>query len=149
APEYLVLSYGDGGDMPAVQLYEGYCYQVAPAPGRTIDRGAARDCDQVHVSQVFRILGPYDATTPDLPLPDPAALRAYGIEACRLQFDALVVGDDRDRLAVTVLVPSAESFTHDTRSTPESAPAFGRRGVHCLLTAVDGSQLTGSRLRAP
>jgi hypothetical protein len=74
-------------------------------------------------------------------------LRDYGAQACRLQFDSLVVGPDRDRLVVTALVPSAESFTRDTRSSPESDPAFGRRSVHCLLTAADGSQLTGSRLR--
>jgi hypothetical protein len=54
----------------------------------------------------------------------------------------LIVGEDKERLAVTALVPSQASF--EFRADPSSS--YSGRNVICLLHAADGSQLTGTRI---
>jgi eukaryotic-like serine/threonine-protein kinase len=143
--EVTTLTYGAGGDMPSFEVTNGFCYLVSPAPGRTIDSGASRTCDAVHDSQVYRALSPY-STDYELPYPGLEGLRDYGTAACRMFFDTIVTGADKDSLAITLLLPSEAAFTEDTRSPTSSTPSFQSRDVFCVLSAADGRQLTGTRL---
>jgi hypothetical protein len=141
------LSYGPGGDMPTVELSYGYCYQVAPGAGRSIDSGAQRECDEVHDSQVYGFVATYGSDT-EVDYPGAENLEALGTAACGMYFDSLVVGEDRDDLAITVLLPSEQAFAADSRSEGSSTPSFQTRDVFCVLTAADGRQLTGTRVLA-
>jgi hypothetical protein len=141
------LTYGQGGDMPTVEINYGYCYQVAPGENRSIDSGAQRDCDEVHDSQVYGLVATYGQET-QVDYPGTENLEELGEAACGMYFDSLVVGEDREELAVTVLVPSEQAFAEDSRSEGSSTPSFQTRDVYCVLTADDGRQLTGTRVLA-
>ncbi|MCO1654854.1 serine/threonine-protein kinase [Pseudonocardia humida] len=143
--EITTLSYGAGGDVPEFDVSNGYCYQVAPGPGRAVDSGAMRDCDEVHDSQVFAAYLPYGSDD-EVRYPGAEDFREFGAAACRMYFDNVVVGEDKDQLAVTLLLPSEEAFQDDTRSAGASRPSYQSRGVYCVLSAADGRQLTGTRV---
>jgi eukaryotic-like serine/threonine-protein kinase len=141
---YTALSYGGGGDVPVLDVSQGYCYEVTPSPGHSVD-GSSRNCDETHEIEVVAALDTYGSTF-EVPYPGKESLAGYGQGACRMYFDSGVVGDDKDKLTMSVLVPSQQAFEANTASPGSSSPSYQSRSIYCVLRAADGSQLTGSRL---
>jgi hypothetical protein len=107
--------------------------------------GASRDCDQTHEIEIISTLDPYGSSY-QVGYPGKDALSAYAGSACRMFFDTIVAGDDKDKLTMSLLVPSQAAFEENTASPGSSSPSYQSRTVYCVLRAADGSQLTGSRL---
>jgi hypothetical protein len=63
-----------------------------------------------------------------------------------MYFDTTVTGDDKDKLTISLLVPSQGAFEANTATPGSSSPSYQSRTVYCVLRAADGSQLTGSRV---
>ena len=139
------LTYGTGGAMPQFDATFGYCYLGTPAPGRSVDSGGYRNCDETYDSQVFGIVDPYSNTV-ELGYPGEDTLREVGSAFCRMYFDTAVEGADKNNLQLTLVIPAERAFTEDTRSEGASTPSFGSRSMYCVLSAPAGSQLTGSQL---
>jgi hypothetical protein len=105
-----------------------------------ITAGAIVDCDEPHELEVFQTLDVFGVQR-DLAYPDAAELQAYAAAACSLLFDSEVVtGADKDRLAVSALVPSAALFTQRTST------GFTGRSVVCLLSGGAAGPLTDTRI---
>ena len=138
------LTYGPGGDMPDFDVSYGYCYLGVPGPGRTVDSGASRNCDQTHDSQVFGRVQAYESSI-ELDYPD-GALQDAGIAFCRLYFDTAVVGADRDELVLSLVMPSEQAFEQDNRAEGASTANYTERSMYCVLNSPDGRQLEGTRL---
>jgi eukaryotic-like serine/threonine-protein kinase len=146
-PDVLTLTYGDGGDVPEFDVSSSYpCMIVAPAPGRAVGTNSAVDCEERHEAELIASFDLY-STGYAIRYPGQAQLGAVGAAACHFYFESeLVEGADKSRLEVVALIPSAASFELDT-STVASSPSFGGRDMYCVVRAVDGSQLEGSRIR--
>lgn len=130
-PAVTTLTHGVDGDVPTTAASEGLCLRDVPARASVPD-GALVPCAGPHGSEVFATLDPYGGRS----VPDPGreAVAGYAELACTAAFEAAVAPPDRRGLAIVALVPSSAEF--------ES----GRREVHCLLGAEDGTPLTGSRI---
>jgi hypothetical protein len=139
------LTYGPGGAMPEFDASFGSCYLGAPGAGRSLDSGAYRACEETHDSQVFGVVDAYGSSV-ELAYPGEDALRETGSAFCRMYFDTAVVGDDKDRLQLTLVLPAEKAFTEDTRSPGSSSGYFVTRTMYCVLSAPNGGQLEGSRL---
>jgi hypothetical protein len=122
----------------------GYCYLGVPGPGRTVDSGASRNCDQTHDSQVFGRVQAYESSI-ELDYPG-GALQDAGIAFCRLYFDTAVVGADRDELVLSLVMPSEQAFEQDNRAEGASTANYTERSMYCVLNSPDGRQLEGTRL---
>lgn len=139
-PTVPVMTYGQGGDLPVFGITSPSCLPGALAPGRSYTSSTYVSCDDPHDLEVFGVL---DAFGTQRALPYPAAddLAGYARSACTLLFDsALVEGQDKARLQVVGLVPSAAAFS------AKVSTSFTTRDVICVLRAADGSQLTGTRI---
>lgn len=139
------LTYGPGGDMPAFEGTFGYCYLVTPGPGRSLDSGAYRPCEDPHDSQIFGIVEPYSSSV-EVGYPGADALRETGTAFCTMYFDTAVAAEFRDQLTVTLVIPSQRAFETDTRSPNASTASYASRAIYCVLTAANGQQLDGDRL---
>jgi len=133
--EVPAFSYGDGGDLPIVDVPAGSCLQGPLTAGQQFPAGSTVSCTTPHDLEVFRTLDPFDPGL-SAPYPGREQLTTYATVACTLVFESDAIdGADKDRLQVAVLVPSQASFEADAA-----------RGVICLLRAADGSPLTGTRI---
>jgi hypothetical protein len=144
-PELTTLSYGPGGDMPTFEATFGYCYLGAPAPGRSLDSGAYVACDDVHDSQVFGVVDAF-STSVEVGYPGAEAIRRTGAAFCSLYLDTAVEGADKAELAVTLVIPSEQAFTADSRSPGSTTGSYQTRSIYCVLSAPAGRQLEGTRL---
>jgi hypothetical protein len=145
-PAIAVLTYGDGGDVPVFAITSTACLPGRLAPGRSFPSGSTVSCDAPHDLEVFETFTPFD-TTRELPYPGREPLGRFAASACSLTFgSALIDGPDKDRLAVTALIPSQAAFG----SHGSSSSSYTSRDVICVLHAADGSRLTGTRIaKAP
>ena len=140
-PAVATLTYGEGGDVPVFAATSNVCLPGQLAPGRSFPSGSTVSCDAPHDLEVFRTFTPF-GTTRELPYPGREPLARFGASACSLTFgSALIDGPDKDRLAVTALIPSQAAF--ETRGSSSGYPG---RDVICVLHAADGSQLAGTRI---
>jgi hypothetical protein len=144
APTYPALSYGAGGDVPVFDVSANYCYEVTPSPGHSVD-GSSRSCQETHEIEIISTLDTYGSSY-QVAYPGKEALSAYGQGGCAMYFDTIVAGDDKDKLTISVLVPSQQAFEENTASPGSSSPTYQSRTIYCVLHAADGSQLTGSRV---
>ena len=141
-PAVTTFTYGAGGDIPVFDTVTHVCLPGQLAPGRSFPSGATVSCDDPHDLEVFETFDPFGVSR-DLPYPGQAQLAGFASGACSLTFgSALIGGPDKDRLAVTALVPSQAAF----EARADSSSAFTTRDVICVLHAADGSQLTGTRI---
>jgi hypothetical protein len=143
--DYTTLTYGPGGQVPEFDVNQGYCYLITPGPGRSVDSGASRDCDEVHEIEIVATLGTY-GTSAVVPYPGVDALGGYGEGGCRMYFGSIVTGDDKAKLTMSVLVPSEQAFQANSASPGSSSASYQSRDMYCVLRASDGSQITGSRV---
>jgi hypothetical protein len=145
-PQAVTLTYGDGGEVPEFDISSSYpCTIIAPAPGRGIGSNSSVACEERHEAELYAGTELYSSSTV-VAYPGDQQLRALGAATCRFYFDsALVVGSDKSRLEVVALVPTEATFQHDSSTVPGYS-TFSGRSVYCVLRAVDGSQLEGSRV---
>ena len=139
------LTYGPGGTLPEFELSGPTCGDVALNPGTVVTYSASTICTEPHIFELFASADTFTDST-ELAYPGEDALGRYGQAWCGLVFSSgQILGDDKDRLRVTTLIPSEAAFT--TRDSPTGSTRIGR-DVYCVLGNADGSQLTGQR-RAP
>jgi hypothetical protein len=145
--EAVTLTYGDGGEIPELEVSGGSyrCSIIAPAPGRSIDTNSAVACDERHEAEWFAEVELYPSNEV-FEYPGEAQLRELGASTCLFYFDSpLVVGADKDSLEVVAVVPAEAGFNEDTSTTPGFRNYDGR-ALRCALRAADGAQLEGSRV---
>jgi hypothetical protein len=143
-PEAVTLTYGDGGEVPELEVSGVYpCTIISPAPGKGVESNSSVDCDKRHEAEQFAEVTLY-ASNEVFGYPGEQQLRALGASTCRFYFDSpLVVAPDKSRLEVVALVPTEARFQKDSSTSP-GYHTFNGRMLYCMLRAVDGSQLESS-----
>jgi predicted Ser/Thr protein kinase len=133
-----VLSYGPDGDLPQFAISYPTCLNAQLVAGRVISSDASVSCGAPHDQELFEVFSPFDGGAA-VAYPVADDLSRYAAAACSLVFNsARVGGPDKQRLAVSALVPTQASFN--------AGDGSGSRAVYCLLGNADGSQLTGTRI---
>jgi hypothetical protein len=145
-PQAVTLSYGDGGEVPELDVSTVYpCTIIAPAVGRGIESNSSVDCDKRHEAERFAAVTLY-STNEVVTYPGEEQLRAVGATTCRFYFDSpLIVGPDKAGLEVLALVPTEAGFGKDSSTSP-GYHTYNGRVLYCMLRSADGSQLEGSRV---
>ncbi|MCW0214085.1 MAG: serine/threonine protein kinase [Pseudonocardia sp.] len=136
----VVLSYGDGGDLPVFEISSPTCLQGQLVAGRQFAYGASTSCTAPHDLELYETFDPFGSQR-DLAYPGLDEFAGYARSACGVVFDSAVL-TGQSGLEMAALVPSERAFGF--RETPTSS--FGERDVLCLVRSKDGAQLTGSAL---
>jgi serine/threonine protein kinase len=128
-PPIPTFTYGPGGDVELVGTVTGACLAAAPAPGAV---ATAVGCAGPHAAEVVATLDPYGERT--VPYPEGDAVARFASGACPPAFDAVIEPFQRAGLELVALIPARAAYD------------AGERNIHCLVRAVDGSALTGTRV---
>ncbi|MET1071873.1 MAG: serine/threonine-protein kinase, partial [Umezawaea sp.] len=130
------LTYGENGEVPVFELYEGYCADGKFAQAAQFDSGSAvNDCNG-HDVQVYAdssALGDSAKTG----YPGAEALTTYAESFCGMFFDSNRIDySDKTLLKHGALVPTAKAWKPDKGS--------GKHNVFCLVWREDGQKLEKS-----
>lgn len=140
------LSYGDGGDVPSLELSGSYqCLNTPLGAGRSIADSNWVDCEsESHDAELFFGDIALGQSTDDEAVPASYPgdewLRAFAEKQCGVVFHSNAVDDDRRAsLRYQALVPS--------RTEWEKRPAEGDyaiRSIYCFATDAGGGRMTGT-----
>ncbi|WNV89764.1 serine/threonine-protein kinase [Umezawaea sp. Da 62-37] len=130
------LTYGENGDVPVFELYDGYCADGKFAPAAQLASGnVVGECDG-HDLQVYTdssTLG--DGAT--VKYPGVEALTTYAESYCGIFFDSnRIAYSDKSLLKHGALVPTEKTWKPDKGT--------GKHGVFCLVWRADGKKLEKS-----
>ena len=129
------LVWGEGGDVPVLNVSVGYCVGAPLRKDRSYP--SAIDCKQPHDFQSFGEHEAINRAADTVPWPGREALTRFGETWCAMVFASDVVTDEkkRDTLTYVTLIPSEAAWDDKTH---------GGREIACMVQKRDGSQLDAS-----
>ncbi|HEY0812147.1 MAG TPA: protein kinase [Pseudonocardia sp.] len=139
------LTFGPDGDLGAFDVSEGECLRSAPVTGVSITKNMSADCNGPHAGQVVRVIDVFLKDIPDA-YPRLDELEDFGRALCRVQFDTVVVGADREDLGLSTVVPTEAAYQTLVPGSGKSAVPYPNRDVYCVVGAPAGRQIQGSRV---
>lgn len=127
------FTYGDGGDIPELQVSTGSCGSSPLQRGRGIPSSVT--CDETHDFEMVYSTELYQSE--NLGYPGVDRLKAFGESVCAVVFndDAYVLENQRRDLVYMTLVPTEAAWT-DLED--------GNQSVFCAVRDADRAQLSES-----